>query len=257
MQEKEVILSFFYKLFTIVLYMQTMNLILLNKEDIHEGKARISGKKLKHILAHIKPAEGDTLRAGLINGPMGEGIITGINRQEITLDLTLDMQPPPPLPLKLVMAMPRPKVLNRVIQHAAAMGIKEIYIIKTWRVEKSYLESPMLELENLTSQIITGLEQGKDTVIPEIKIKKLFKPFVEDELPEIIKNTLPLAAHPVTEEICPHRVDSPVTLAIGPEGGFIPYEVESLQDIGFKAVSLGERILRVETALPYILGRLF
>ncbi len=234
-----------------------MNLIILDKEDIQDGKAEITGKKLEHILTYIRPAVGDTLRTGLLNGLMGEGIVTDINDHVLTLNLTLNTPSPAPLPLKLIMAMPRPKVLNRIIEHATAMGIKEIYIIKTWRVEKSYWESPVIEQENLIARMIKGLEQGKDTVLPTIQIKKLFKPFVEDELPLIIKDSLALVSHPAAENPCPHRVDRPVTIALGPEGGFIPYEIDALQNIGFKAVSLGNRILRVETALPFLIGRLF
>jgi RsmE family RNA methyltransferase len=234
-----------------------MNLIILDEEDIHDGTAQITGRKLDHILTFIKPAAGDTLKTGLLNGLMGEGIVTELNRDKLILKVSLDDTPPPPLPLILILAMPRPKVLNRVIQHAATMGIKEIFIIKTWRVEKSYLESPLLDEDNLRIQMIMGLEQGKDTVMPKIKIRKLFKPFVEDELPLIIKDTLALVPHPFADTPCPHQVNSPVTVAIGPEGGFIPYEIEALQRIGFKAVSLGERILRVETAIPFLIGRLF
>ncbi len=234
-----------------------MNLIILDKENIHEGKAEITGRKLRHILTYIKPAAGDTLKSGLLGGLMGEGIVTDVNNSMLTLDLNLNTPPPAPIPLRLIIAMPRPKVFNRVIQHAASMGIKEIYIIKTWRVEKSYWESPVLDYENLTDQMIKGLEQGKDTILPQIQIKKRFKPFVEDELPLIIKDSLSLVSHPSAEIPCPHKVDKPVTLAIGPEGGFIPYEIDALKNIGFKAVSLGDRILRVETALPFLIGRLF
>lgn len=235
-----------------------MNIILIQEKDIFNGKVEITGDKLHHILAYIKPSLGDKLKTGILNGFLGEGVVTEINDNKLALTLNLQKTPPPPpLPLKLILAMPRPKVLNRIIQHSTAIGIKEIYIIKTWRVEKSYWDSPLIDNENLIRQMLIGLEQGKDTILPSIKIRKRFKPFVEDELPSIINKSLALLAHPAAEEPCPHEVNSPVTLAIGPEGGFIPYEVDALRGIGFQAVSLGKRILRVETALPFIIGRLF
>jgi len=48
-----------------------------------------------------------------------------------------------------------------------------------------------------------------------------------------------------------------VTLVIGPEGGFIPAEVDLLSRSGCRPVNLGERILRVETAVAALTGRLF
>ena len=44
---------------------------------------------------------------------------------------------------------------------------------------------------------------------------------------------------------------------IGPEGGFIPYEVDKLETAGCQTVSLGPRILRVENAITSLIGRLF
>jgi RsmE family RNA methyltransferase len=52
-------------------------------------------------------------------------------------------------------------------------------------------------------------------------------------------------------------LNQPCTLAIGPEGGFIPYEIEKLQQAGFAGVHLGARILRVENAVTALVSRLF
>ena len=47
-----------------------------------------------------------------------------------------------------------------------------------------------------------------------------------------------------------------VIAAIGPEGGFIPNEIEMLGRIGFRPVTLGPRILHVEAAVPALLAKL-
>jgi 16S rRNA (uracil1498-N3)-methyltransferase len=94
-------------------------------------------------------------------------------------------------------------------------------------------------------------------MIPEILTRPLFKPFVEDELPDLVGNSLPLVAHPTALAECPRNTDRKVTLAIGPEGGFIPYEVEKFAGCGFTPISLGERILSTEAAVPALLARLF
>ena len=71
------------------------------------------------------------------------------------------------------------------------------------RVEKSFWQSPFLQPEALEQQMILGLEQARDTLMPEIHLRKRFKPFVEDELGEIIKGSQALVAHPLTEVPCP------------------------------------------------------
>jgi RsmE family RNA methyltransferase len=124
-------------------------------------------------------------------------------------------------------------------------------------VEKSYWQSPVLDSDALQEQLVLGLEQARDTMLPEALLRPLFKPFVEDELPGLIKGSLPLVAHPVASVLCPRDVKSAVTLAIGPEGGFIPYEIEKLVACGFTVVQMGERILSVETAVPALISRLY
>jgi len=235
-----------------------MNLILISEDDFtSQNCVLLQGRRLKHVIGVHKPSVGDRLSVGLLNGPLGKGTITTLTPEAVTLELHLDKQPPAPLPVTLILALPRPKVLKRVLLAASSMGVKKIYLLNAFRVEKSFWKSPLLKKERIDEFLGLGLEQAKDTIMPEVLLRPLFKPFVEDELPEIIKDSLALVAHPEAVETCPRGLDQPVTLAIGPEGGFIAYEVEKLASIGFMPISLGQRPLRVETVVPALLSKLF
>jgi 16S rRNA (uracil1498-N3)-methyltransferase len=236
-----------------------MNLILLFNADLPADGAHVtlSGRRFDHIRSVHRAKPGDRLRIGRLNGLMGHGIVTDMTDQSISLDIVLDTPPPPPLPCTVCIALPRPKTLRKVLQSATALGVKKIFIMRTWRVEKSYWQSPLLAPEALFEQIVLGLEQGCDTVTPVIEMRPLFKPFAEDEIPGLITGSLALAAHPGATGECPRASKAPVVLAIGPEGGFIEYEMALLTKQGFGAVSLGQRILRVDDALPALIGRLF
>ncbi len=235
-----------------------MNLILLLAEDfVDEQRVRLAGRRLEHVANVHRAAVGDVLVVGRIDGLIGTGEVTRLDREALEMRVAFSSAPPPPLKVTLVLALPRPKVLNRVIAGATSLGVKRIILINAWRVEKSYWSSPRLADENLLAQRILGLEQACDTMLPAIETRRLFRPFVEDELSSIATDSLALVAHPKGATQCPRDVRERVTLVIGPEGGFREEEIASLGRIGFGAVSLGRRVLRVETAVPALLGRLF
>jgi RsmE family RNA methyltransferase len=234
-----------------------MNLVLLFDDDfIDARRVRLGGRRLEHVRTVHRAGVGDTLRVGRLNGRVGDGVITGLDAVALTMDVVLDRDPPPPAAVLLLLALPRPKVLRRVLQCVAALGVKRIVLLQSWRVEKSYWESPMLAGAALREQLLLGLEQGGDTVMPRVELRRRFKPFVEDELPGLLAGSRALVAHPPAAQACPHGVAEPTILAIGPEGGFIAYEIERLTAIGFEAVCMGPRPLRVEHAVPALLGRL-
>lgn len=235
-----------------------MNLILLSSEDLADsGKyAVITGRRHKHVMELLKPAVGDKLCVGLVNGKIGSGRIVSIDDKSVKMDVSFDQRPPAPVPGTLVLAMPRPIVFNRLLGHVTALGMKKIILIHSARVEKSYWKSPVLKEENIRQQLVLGLEQAKDTMMPDVSCRMKFKSFVEDELPGIIEGTNAFVAHPESREAIPCGDKGAFTLVIGPEGGFLPDEVEAFRLAGCKCVSLGERILRVETAVVAALSRL-
>ena len=237
--------------------LRAMNLLLLEPEDFtSEDHVLLAGRRLEHVYRIHRAAAGDELRIGVIGGRTGRGRIGRIDHKSLEMTVRLDAEPPAPLPVKLVLALPRPKVLNRTIAAAVSMGIREIDLINAWRVEKAYWNSPKLSEKNLKLQSILGLEQAGDTILPTIRQHRLFVPFVRGDLAQAVNGRLALVADPGGQTVCPRGVTEPVVLAIGPEGGFIDRELETFREIGFTAVTLGKRILRVETALAYLIGRL-
>lgn len=235
-----------------------MNLLLLEDADyLSSERVLLQGRRLLHMQEVQRVVVGDTLRVGKIGGLLGTATVMHMAHDAAELAITLDYPPPPKLPLTLLLALPRPKMLRRVLQTVASMGVPKVILLNSYRVEKSFWQTPFLAPEVIREQLILGLEQARDSVLPEVLIEKRFKPFVEDRLGDIAANTLGLVGHPGDYPACPRAVSGPVTLAIGPEGGWIPYEIEHFQNAGLLPVQLGERILRVETAVTALLARLF
>lgn len=235
-----------------------MNLLLLEDADfVAADRVVLRDRRLKHMQEVHRAEVGDSLRVGRMGGLLGSAELLRLEAHEAELRITLDSAPPAKLPLTLLLALPRPKMLRRVFQTVATMGVSKVILLNSYRVEKSFWQTPFLEPQAIREQLILGLEQARDSVLPEIIIEKRFKPFVEDRLPQLAQGTLGLVGHPGNFPACPRAVTGPVTLAIGPEGGWIPYEVDLLTKAGLQPVQLGERILRVETAVTALLARLF
>ncbi|MBL8913316.1 MAG: 16S rRNA (uracil(1498)-N(3))-methyltransferase [Archangium sp.] len=234
-----------------------MNLLLLEPHEVDaQGEARLEGRRLEHVRSVLKLAVDDSLRVGVVGGLMGEARVLAIDERVLHLRCTLTDAPPPRANVSLILAIPRPKQLKRVIPAIASLGVDRVMLVNAARVEKSYFDSKVLNDAFLDELVQLGLEQACDTVKPVITLRERLKPFVEDELETWIpKDAVRLLPHPTgAAPLKPVAASRHVALAIGPDGGWVPYEVELFSRFGFMAVSLGRRVLRGEVAVPAVLG---
>lgn len=237
-----------------------MNLLLLEPAEVHgDDGVRIGGRRLDHVREVLAPSPGDVLRVGVVGGRLGTARIAAISTRELVLDPpVLTDEPPPRAGIDLLLAVPRPKVLARLLPAIAALGIDRLVLLNAARVEKSYFTADVLEPASIGERLRLGLEQARDTIAPEVLVQPRFRPFVEDECDALLTGTENrLVAHPPASEPCPSRgAARRIALAVGPEGGWVPFEIELLTARGFRPVSLGPRVLRVETVVPLLVGRL-
>ncbi len=238
-----------------------MNIILLQPDEIRNNLAEITGRRLDHILRVIKSVPGDYLKIGIVNGPMGTGIIRSIDRNRVILEIQEEEAEPPRSEIDLILALPRPIMLKRILSQATSMGIDRFFLINAARVEKSFFKASLLDRGSYSPYLHHGLEQAIDTLVPEISLHRRFKPFVEDVLPKLsLQSTYSLLTHPSAKERLTDLISVPlqgrILIAIGPEGGWLDYEVEKFRQQGVRVFNMGPRILRVDTSITAVLAQL-
>ncbi len=238
-----------------------MNIIILTgKDSIEKDKYELSDDRFLHIKNILKSEVGDTVEIGLLNSSTGTANIVEISDTKILLEIDSLTKGSEIFPeITVICALPRPQTLKKILSTCATMGVSNLYLIRSEKVEKSYFHSPLLKEENYTKYLIEGLSQGKRTEIPKVSIHDKFKVFFENNFEVIRNNSTCLLAHPNTESYLNKSIlESPqnIILAIGPEGGWNDFEINLMEEKGFIKYKLSESILRVENAVTAALSQI-
>ena len=233
-----------------------MNCVLLSGDEVDgQGIATLKDRRFDHLCRVLKVVPEQIIRVGIIDGGRGSGTVKEISDQQITLKIDITDPPLPTHPVIPIIALPRPKMLRRIFRQCAEYGVEEIHLINSYRVEKSFWQTPLLRPEKIRSALFEGLERSGGTQLPLVHFHKRFKPFVEDRLSALSGSKDIWVAHPSEEGRLLSDTKEAMLICIGPEGGFIPFEVELLVAHGARTAHLGPRILSVDTAVACVLGR--
>ncbi len=239
-----------------------MNRILFEPGEIHEGRATFSDVRAEHVLNVLHGTEGQTLKTGVLDGPIGTSVIERIEGNAVTVRCTHDAPSPRPW-IDLILAPPRPRSMKRLLPQLASLGVRRIFLVGAEKVEKAFWGAQLLKEEIYHPLLVDGLQQAGTSILPTIHISKSFTRFVRFQLDSEFGGQTPrIIAHPYASggqtpeswgQTPESRGQTPV-LAVGPEGGWTDNEVSLLEEKGFTRMSLGARILRTDTALIALLG---
>ena len=236
-----------------------MNLLLIEPDELARHEATLAGRRAEHLVQVLKVEPGDTVRVGVVGGKLGSGRVMAIEGGEVRMAVELGREPVCDLHVELILALPRPIMLQRILKQATVLGVRRFHLIRSRRVEKSFFQSPVLAPDKIRALLLEGMEQAMDTWLPEVIIHRQFKPFVEDILPTLAGQGLiahPEAGGAITEAPVTGEPGQRLLLAIGPEGGWSDYEVQRFREAGFFGMTMGNRILHVDTAVVSLLAQL-
>lgn len=238
-----------------------MNLILLNAGEVDaDGRAVLTDARATHISQVLRARQGQELRIGLLDGPLGLGIVDeepAAGRVSVRCRFATEVPARPRV--DLLLALPRPKVMRRLWPQLAALGVGRIVLTNAERVERPYFDTHVLEPETYRTLLVEGLQQARDTRVPEVSVHKQFRVLVEDHLEALCPDTARVLADPAGEASVATVVGRDaatrrVLVAVGPEGGWNAFERNLLTSCGFRAASMGPRTFRSDTACVALLA---
>ena len=232
-----------------------MNRILFEKDEVKDGCVRLRDFRSRHILGILHGETGQKLKTGIVDGGIGESTITDVDGDCVTLSLGPHRPGPEPW-VDILLAPPRPRVMKRLFPQLAAMGAGTIVLAGAKKVEKDFWGATMLKEENLRPLLVEGLMQAGTAVLPRVELRRNFRRFMEEELDAMFPGTVRVVGHPSAAGSAAVPQGGRKLLAVGPEGGWTEGELEMMRRKGFAPLSLGERILKTETAAIALLSKL-
>lgn len=226
-----------------------MNLILF---ESHEASGRLirTDARAVHILETLRMGVGSTFDAGIVNGPRGKARIVSVDSESIGLEFELVSESDIPHSLDILVGLPRPQSARRILHDSSALGVRKLALVSTAHSDPNYAESRLWSTGEWRRHLVDGAQQAFDTRIPEVV---RCKPLAEVAMTasgvrlalDIYEATIPLLAAIRATPSPPREV----TLAFGPERGWAQEDRRTLRAAGFGLVSLGRRVMRVETAI--------
>src|SRR5690606_3556504 len=102
---------------------------------------------------------------------LGQLRVVQLEKNSVSLEIVhLNLLPAPRKNIELVVALPRPQILKKVLQSAAMLGVSKLNFVCAARTEPGYRQSKMLNPESIHHNLLLGLEQAMNTLMPEVKI---------------------------------------------------------------------------------------
>ena len=220
--------------------------------NLENNTCIIEGEDVKHISKVLRCKIGEEIEVCDKDNTEYICEITNISKDIVELNILdkVDIKREADVRIRLYQGLPKGPKMEMILQKLTEVGVDEIILVQTKRsVAKVDEKKEDKKIERWERIIYEAAKQSKRGIIPTLRGVLSFKEALED-----MKNN--------DLNLCPYENEKTISIKeglkdssantigifVGPEGGFEEDEIEKIQNIDGKVVSLGPRILRTETA---------
>ncbi len=217
---------------------------------INGAEIELDGDRARYLGKVLRTRVGDTITIFNGEGPEWPATIARISKNSVGLALgdSSEANTESPLKIHLVQGISRGERMDFVVQKATELGVKRITPVLTeFGVVKLKADRAEKRREHWQKVAASACEQSGRTRLPLIDTPIPLKNWFGSK-PEKVDAELILTPGGATALSSIAAPETKICVLIGPEGGFSDAEYQDAEVSGFKAVSLGPRVLRTESA---------
>ena len=219
--------------------------------------AALTGDEARHLSQVLRGKVGDVITVFDGNGRRASAKVLEVSRDRVSLEIFEVVSPAPAQPrITLAQAIPKGKTMDLIVQKAVELGVAGIEPLVT---RHTIVQPGDGKSEKWTRVALEACKQcGQDT-LPEISPAVAFDTWIANagKISGLkLIASLALGAQPMREVLRAHPATTEATILVGPEGDFSPEETNAALVAGFIPVSLGNIVLRVETASLFCISAL-
>lgn len=230
-----------------------MNMILLEPSEVGQAIGRTDGR-VRHILKVLRKRPGDEVVAGISDGKLGKALIESYDGRSMIFSFLPEREAPPLRPISIILGLPRPIQANRILKDLCSLGVRRLILCSTELGEKSYRDSGFYSAGEFRGALIEGAQQAANPRLPEVELHDSIASAVNALGPSRDGEAGRWALDPYRGAVqfgaCRVRLAAAedIVIAIGSERGWTPGELDLMEAAGFSIATLGDRILKSETA---------
>jgi 16S rRNA (uracil1498-N3)-methyltransferase len=226
-------------------------------DEVHGDTAALIGEHAAHLTRVLRAQVGQEFDIATSHS-VREGKISSVSDNRVEFALGAELPAKPPLKLTLLLSVFKFDRMEWAIEKCTELGVTRVVPLITRRTDSHLATAASKRYERWRRIVRQASEQARRSAPPEIDSPVRFKDLGGTELSkmsndaEVQKIVLAESGSQIAaREILvrqPTSATAEIILAVGPEGGWTADELVWFRQSGWKVASLGENILRAETA---------
>ena len=219
--------------------------------DLTAAEAELTGAQASHLARVLRAEAGqvyDIVAGGFLHRAEITAVHLAAGQERVVFRLGEELEAGSSLRLELVLAIFKFDHFEWAIEKATELGVERIAPVIAHRTEKHLAQAATKRVERWRRIAHEASKQSRRKTVPEIADPQPARLVLDATSGNRILLSETEQAWPLGEHLRTIKDSGPVTLAIGPEGGWSPDEMQLFKASAWTPVTLGQRILRAETA---------